>query len=353
VPVTPGTRHVTVGGAVAADIHGKNHHVDGSIGGHVSEITLVDGNGEVRRLGSDTPDEMAATTGGLGLTGVITDANLRLRPVETSAMRVETRRVDDLDACMGALVDADQSWPYTVAWVDTLSRGSRLGRGVVTSGAHATVDDLVGRARDDPLAIGFPQPLPAPPWAPPWLLSRGSIRAFNEAWFRRAPATPGTSIESITSFFHPLDLVGGWNRLYGARGFVQHQLAVSDEASWVVRHAIERASAARCPSFLAVLKRFGPGRGLLSFPIGGWTLTLDIPARMAGLAELLDGLDRVVADAGGRVYLAKDARLVSGVVETMYPELPRWREIRQRLDPHGVFASDLARRTGLLETTRA
>jgi decaprenylphospho-beta-D-ribofuranose 2-oxidase len=250
---------------------------------------------------------------------------------------------------MAALVDADRTWPYTVAWVDTMARGHRLGRAVVTSGAHAAVADL-DASPEDPLAVSFPPSVSAPPWAPPWLLSSPSIRLFNEAWFRRAPAEPTVSLESIGSFFHPLDLVGGWNRLYGRRGFVQHQLAVGDDAAWVVRHAIEHAARTRCPSFLAVLKRFGPGRGLLSFPIAGWTLTLDMPARMAGLGGLLDDLDRVVADAGGRVYLAKDARLASGVVETMYPELPRWRDIRDRLDPDGVFTSDLARRTGLLRS---
>jgi decaprenylphospho-beta-D-ribofuranose 2-oxidase len=349
VPVTPGTRQVTIGGAVAADIHGKNHHVDGSIGRHLDAVTLIDGCGEERTLQPGTP-ELDATTGGLGLTGFILDATLRLRPIETASMRVETTRVADLDECMSVLLEADRTWPYTVAWVDTVARGRHLGRGVVTSGDHASVGDLSGPSADDPLTVEFSQLVSAPPWAPSRLLCRPSIRVFNEALFRKAPARPEITIESISRFFHPLDVVRGWNRLYGRHGFVQHQLAVSDDAAWIVRHAIERLQEAGCPSFLAVLKRFGAGRDLLSFPIPGWTLTLDVPAATPGLAAALDDLDRTIADAGGRVYLAKDARLRAGMVEAMYPQLDRWREIRERMDPRHVFVSDLARRIGLLGT---
>jgi decaprenylphospho-beta-D-ribofuranose 2-oxidase len=220
---------------------------------------------------------------------------------------------------------------------------------VLTRGDHAIREEL--SAARDPLAYR-PRWLPSVPPGVPNVVSPLGIRAFNEAWFRRAPRSERGRIEPLTSFFHPLDAVPSWNRLYGRAGLVQHQFVVPFGSEDVVRSAIERLSRADAGSFLAVLKRFGHGRGGMSFPIEGWTLALDLPAGQAGLRSLLDRIDRGVADAGGRVYLAKDARLDPALLRQMYPELDRWSEERDRLDPGGVLRSDLDRRLELHARTR-
>ncbi len=344
LPVTPGTRFVTLGGAIANDVHGKNHHVDGGIGDHVSTFDLVTADAIERSVTSTSdPETFAATVGGMGLTGVITRATLRLLPIETSRMRVDTERAADLDDLMARMTSGDDRYRYSVAWVDGLARGRALGRSVLTRGDHATLEELGDRWSGDALAFD-PRTLPSVPPLMPNVVTPVTARVFNELWFRKAPLHERGRIVPMSPYFYPLDAVGDWNRLYGPRGFVQYQFVVPFGEESTVRDAIERLAASGSASFLAVLKRFGPGRGMLSFPIEGWTLALDIPARSDHLGELLDGLDRRVADAGGRVYLAKDARLDPGLLAAMYPELARAEAIRSALDPSNVFRSDLARR---------
>jgi len=341
VPVTPGTRHVTVGGALAADVHGKNHHRDASIGAHVESVTLVDGLGDVRTLTAGDP-HLGAVLGGMGLAGVVTSARLRLRPVETASITVETSRTADLDATMSALEEHDRRFAYTVAWLDTLAPGRSLGRGVLTGGDHSRAGEP-GALPLDALPRG--RAATAPPWAPSGLVNRVSARVFNEAYFRRAPATPTTGPAPLTGFFHPLDVVDGWNRAYGNRGFVQYQVAVADAA--VVEAVLDLFRRARVVQFLPVLKRFGPGVAApLSFPKPGWTLAVDVPAT-AEVSAVLDRADELVVAAGGRCYLAKDGRVRPELVPAMYPDLPRWRQLRAELDPDGVFVSDLSRRLSL------
>ncbi|MEV8429260.1 FAD-binding oxidoreductase [Streptomyces sp. HUAS 31] len=349
VPVTPGTRYVTVGGAIGADIHGKNHHVSGSFSRHVLSMELLTADGEVRAVGRDTP-LFDATTGGMGLTGVILTATIQLQPVTTSLMSVDTERARDLDDLLARLTTGDGHYRYSVAWIDLLARGPAMGRAVLTRGDHAPLEALREdtRARREPLAFRTAR-LPAPPAVlPEGLLSRRTVGWFNELWYRRAPHARTGELQPLARFFHPLDGVPHWNRIYGRGGFVQYQFVVGHGREETLRGIVRRVSEHRCPSFLAVLKRFGDADpGWLSFPVPGWTLALDIPAGLPGLGALLDTLDEDVAAAGGRVYLAKDSRLRPEVLATMYPRLDEFRALRAEIDPRGVFVSDLARRLGL------
>jgi decaprenylphospho-beta-D-ribofuranose 2-oxidase len=349
VPVTPGTRYVTVGGAIGADIHGKNHHGSGSFSRHVRALELLTGDGETRLVTpEDEPDLFWATAGGMGLTGVILAATVQLLPVETSLMSVDTERATDLDDLMARLTATDHRYRYSVAWIDLLARGAHTGRAVLTRGDHAPLDALPPRARRDPLAFR-PRRLPAAPrLVPEGLLGRTTVGLFNEFWYRKAPREQRGRLQRLASFFHPLDGLPDWNRIYGRGGFVQYQFVVGHGQEEALRTVVTRLSARGCPSFLAVLKRFGDGDpGWLSFPMPGWTLALDIPAGLPGLGALLDELDEEVAAVGGRVYLAKDSRLRPELVARMYPRLDDFRSLRARYDPHGAITSDLARRLAL------
>ncbi|SMQ18436.1 decaprenylphospho-beta-D-ribofuranose 2-oxidase [Streptomyces sp. Ag82_O1-12] len=347
VPVTPGTRYVTVGGAIGADIHGKNHHVSGSFARHVLALELLTADGEIRTVIPGTP-LFDATAGGMGLTGVILTATIRLQPVETSLMSVDTERATDLDDLMARLAATDHRYRYSVAWIDLLARGAATGRAVLTRGDHAPLDALPARLRRDPLAFRTPRLPATPEILPEGLLSRTTVGLFNELWYRKAPRAQTGRLQRISPFFHPLDGVPHWNRVYGRGGFVQYQFVVGYGREDALRRIVRRISERRCPSFLAVLKRFGESDpGWLSFPVPGWTLALDIPAGLPGLGAFLDELDGEVAAAGGRVYLAKDARLRPELLAAMYPRLDDFRELRAQLDPRGVFVSDLARRLSL------
>ncbi|MFE7898974.1 FAD-binding protein [Streptomyces sp. NPDC057424] len=347
VPVTPGTRYVTVGGAIGADIHGKNHHVSGSFARHVLALELLTADGEIRTVIPGTP-LFDATAGGMGLTGVILTATIRLQPVETSLMSVDTERATDLDDLMARLAATDHRYRYSVAWIDLLARGAATGRAVLTRGDHAPLDALPARLRRDPLAFRTPRLPATPAILPEGLLSRTSVSLFNELWYRKAPHARTGRLQRISGFFHPLDGVPHWNRVYGRGGFVQYQFVVGHGREDALRRIVRRISERRCPSFLAVLKRFGESDpGWLSFPVPGWTLALDIPAGLPGLGAFLDELDEEVAAAEGRVYLAKDARLRPELLAAMYPRLDDFRELRAELDPRGVFVSDLARRLSL------
>jgi decaprenylphospho-beta-D-ribofuranose 2-oxidase len=263
-------------------------------------------------------------------------------------MRVDTVRAASLDAVMDTLRDHDRTFRYTVAWVDVLARGASLGRGVITSGEHAEGSEVRSSGVADP-ADYHPAVRLTAPATPVGLVTPASARAFNTLWYHRAPRQEHGRLQRLEGFFHPLDGVRGWNRLYGPAGFLQYQFVVPDGREDVVRAAVTGLQQAGSPTFLAVLKRFGAADpGPLSFPRPGWTLALDVPVTNdARLAGTLDRLDQTVADAGGAVYLVKDARLRPDLLAAMYPGLDPWRRVRDRLDPQHRFGSDLSRRLGL------
>lgn len=354
VPVTPGTRFVTVGGAIASDIHGKNHHVDGSFGNHVRRLSLLLADGSVVELSPERDPELFwATVGGMGLTGIILDATVALLPISTSRLAVETRRIPDLETMLTLMSEGDERFRYSVAWLDLTATGQALGRGVLTWGEHATPDQLDAVAARDPLGYDARQLIGVPPLVPaPGVLNRLSIAGFNELWFRTTPRHRVDEIQSIAAYFHPLDAVGAWNRLYGRRGFVQYQLLLPFGREDVLRAVVERLATTGTTSFLTVLKRFGAANpGPLSFPRPGWTLSLDLPAGGGSLRERAHELDRMVLDAGGRHYLTKDALTTPDSIRRGYPRLGEWQQIRDRVDPHRRWQSDLARRLELLGVT--
>lgn len=343
LPVVPGTRHVTVGGAIAADVHGKNHHADGTFARFVDEIRLLTpGRGILTCSREVEADAFRATLGGMGLTGAVVSARLRLMRVESAWITVDQAPTRDLDHALARFSDADAGHRYSVAWIDALARGRNLGRGVLLLGDHAPASAV----RGDPFARRKGGARAVPFDAPPLLLNRLTIGAFNRA-YRASHRQKTGMLQPLEPFFWPLDAVGGWNRLYGRRGFIQYQCVVPPGAEDALRSVLERAAASGRASFLAVLKRFGSaGEGLLSFPMEGWTLSLDFPVA-AGLEEMVRAMDQVVADAGGRVYLAKDAMLNAETFARMYPAADAFRTVRRTLDPDGVLSSSLARRVGL------
>ena len=347
VPVTPGTRYVTLGGALAADVHGKNHHRDGSFAAHVRSFGLVIPDGTLRQVSPTLDPELFwATAGGLGLTGVVVAMTLRLIRVTSAWMLVDTQRLADFDSVLDALTEADRASRYTVAWVDCLAGGRHLGRGVLTKGDHAPSAAVPGSV--DPLRYAPAPRLTMPRHLPGGLLNPLSVRAFNEAWYRRAPRIRSAEPQQLSTFFHPLDGIRHWNRAYGRRGFIQYQFVVPLDRPETVRSALDLLRRAAAPSFLGVLKRFGPGdAGPLSFPRQGWTLAVDVAAGAPDLASVLDRLDRLVVEADGAVYLAKDGRLSPGQLRLMYPGVDRFGAVRDRVDPTRRLTSDLARRLGL------
>ena len=353
VPVTPGTRHVSMGGALAADVHGKNHHRDGSIGRHVRSLTLALADGTVRDVGPDgSADDRAlfwGTLGGMGLTGVVLEATVSVLPVTSSVMLVRNEPAADLDALIAGLVEAERH-RYSVAWIDCTGPARRPFRGIVSMGDHADASDCAGAAGSRRSASwsagGSGAHLGVPAHLPPGLLNRITAKAFNEAWYRAGTLTRGSGLEPASRFFYPLDGVADWNRLYGPDGLVQYQCVVPDEGT--LRQVLEILWAAKAPVLLGVLKRLGAGNpGPLSFALAGWTLAVALPAGAAGLMALLDRVDDVVAEAAGRVYLAKDSRMRPEHLAAFYPDLDRWHALRDRVDPDRLFQSDQSRRLGL------
>lgn len=347
VPVTPGTKFATIGGMIAADVHGKNHHVAGSFGRHVEALTLMLADGRVIECGPDRhPDLFAATIGGMGLTGLILAAQFRLQPVETAWMRQETVRVPGLDAAIDAF-DESAGWTYSVAWIDCLSGGRDLGRCLLSRGELARLEDLPPALRVRPLSPQPRRPRRVPADFPAWALNRWSVKSFNALYYRLSPRRASPRLVDLDTVFYPLDAILEWNRIYGRHGFTQYQCVLPRSAS---RPGLDRLlrtiQRAGMGSFLAVLKLFGPQEGMMSFPMEGFTLALDFPVRPPTFA-LLRELDAIVADHGGRLYLAKDACSTPAMLRTGYPALDQFRDIRDRWGAAGRMQSLQAERLEL------
>ncbi len=345
--VTPGTKFVSLGGCVAADVHGKNHHHDGSFGDHVVSIKLVQDDGShVTCSASENSELFWATVGGMGLTGIIGEVTLKLIPIPTPYMMVRYYRAESLEQIFQLLQRPDSDDRYTVAWIDSMASGRHLGRGIVMCGHHASAEELPVDFRS-PAQIERGRSIPFN--FPNFALNPLSIAAFNALYYRREGGKQQPFVSSHDSFFYPLDAISDWNRLYGKRGFVQYQCVIPEPTAYDgIRKLLEELLDSGRPSFLAVLKRFGvQGKGLLSFPMAGYTLALDLPIRDTGLFTLLDKLDKIVLQHGGRVYLAKDARLSADSFRAMYPRYDEWLKIKHAVDPQNIFSSSLSRRLNI------
>lgn len=347
-PVTPGTKFVTMGGAVAADVHGKNHHAAGSFGDHLQWFDLMGAEGETRRCTpKDTPALFEATVGGMGLTGVVQRIGVQMIPVESAWIRQETVLAPSLDAAFEAF-EASAGWTYSVAWIDALAGGARLGRTVLMRGEHARRDEIPAAARAAPLALPPRRTSRVPVDLPGFVLNKYSAKAFNSLYWAANARKTGQQIVDYDRFFYPLDALLDWNRVYGRRGFMQYQCVLPLAASAAgLRALLEKIRASGEGAFLAVLKLMGPGRGTgLSFPMEGYTLALDFPVTRR-LPALLQGLDAIVRDHGGRLYLAKDARMSAETFRQGYDGLDAFEQIRRGTGAAGVFRSTQSERLGL------
>ena len=351
LPVVPGTAYVTVGGAIAADVHGKNHPDMGTFGAQLAGIDLLTpACGEVTVAPDRDRDTFWATVAGLGLTGVILRADLRLQPVGTAWMWCRDTTCPDLATVMAGLQQAHGDGRSAVAWLDGHAGRSGMGRGIVTESWPAATGDLPAGRRSRPLHHPAQRSLPLPTIpGRRGIMRPGTVRAMNAVHLAAARRRRGPRLVTIGAAMHPLDGLRGWPGLYGGGGLLQYQFAVPFGREDVVSRMLERSVAAGCPASLVTLKQFGARNPApLSFPGPGWTAAFDFPALAAGLPALLDAADSDVAAAGGRVYLVKDSRLRPDVLATMYPQVEAWREIRDRLDPDRRLCSDLSRRLRLV-----
>ncbi len=344
LPVTPGTKFVTLGGAIAADVHGKNHHRDGTVANFIKDFRLLTPSGEILFCSPASHSEIFwATFGGMGLTGVILSARLVLRRVESAYIFVDYQKTRNFEEAIEIMGESDRQYQYSVAWIDCLATGASLGRAVLMRGNHAPSGELPKRVRD-PLAAPSHRQWNLPIDLPRLALNSLTVGTFN-ALFYAAHRNAARQLVDLEKFFYPLDAIQNWNRLYGRRGFVQYQFALPPERGRAGLAAIlERLARSRRGSFLGVLKCFGDANPApLSFPVRGYTLALDLPAD-TGLRPFLQELDQLVLRHGGRVYLAKDAALSAETFAAMYPQLERFRALKRRLDPNGALSSSLARR---------
>ena len=356
VPVLPGTRQVTIGGAIGPDIHGKNHHSAGSFGDHVVSMELLVADGRVLHLepegSADDPDGTLfwATVGGMGLTGIILRARIQMTFTETAYFISDTDRTDTLDETIAIHSDGSEvNYTYSSAWFDAISAPPKTGRSTISRGSLATLaqlEEYAPKLAKDPLRFKAPQLMTVPDIFPSWTMNKLSLMAIGEAYYMMG-APSKNDIKNLTQFYQPLDLIGEWNRGYGSKGFLQYQFVVPTDAVEPFKDIIYQIQSSGHYTALNVFKLFGEGnRAPLSYPMKGWNVCVDFPIR-PGLGEFLDRLDEQVMEFGGRLYLAKESRTSAENFHAMYPGLDGWLKTRRDIDPTGVFASDLSRRLEL------
>jgi len=349
LPVTPGTKFVTVGGAIAADVHGKNHHVDGSFGQHILSMDVMRNDGTVVTCSpSENAEFFKVTVGGMGLSGIILNATFKLRRIETAYMTEETVRAENLKEIMDCF-EMSSDWTYSVAWIDCLAKGDSLGRSIMMRGEHATATDLLVHShKQAPLQPRAGLKLDVPFRLPNFALNRYTMQAFNFAYYNKC--RPGThkQVVDYNQFFYPLDAIANWNRIYGKRGFTQYQFVIPKEAGRVgMERILKRITDSGLGSFLAVLKLFGKQNSFISFPMEGYTLALDFPISHKAM-DLFKELDAMVADYGGRLYLAKDSRMNADLFKSTYPNADEFRQAISVLnDGQTRFASLQSKRIGI------
>lgn len=351
LPVTPGTKFITVGGAVGSDVHGKNHHVEGSFSQHIIEMDVMVADGTVLRCSpQELPDLFEATCGGMGLTGVVMRVKFRLKKIETAYVKQKQLKARNLEE-MIHFFEAYKHYTYSMAWLDCLTKGDAFGRGILIVGEHARLDELSSRQRKKPLAIPSKPGITFPFNLPSWALNTFTVKAFNFLYYGKNFRKEINNVVSYEPFFYPLDAILHWNRGYGKKGFVQYQFVLPLSAKQGLVDILQRIGEEGMGSFLVVLKVFGRQESMISFPQEGYTLALDFPVRK-GLFEFLDELDGIVLKYGGRLYLSKDARMKPEVLEQGYPGLDKFRDIVERYNPSAKFCSLQSERLLLTKTNQ-
>ena len=338
LPVTPGTKYITVGGAVGSDVHGKNHHIDGSFSAHILEMDVIGKNGELFTCGPQLNSDLFwATCGGMGLTGIISRVKFDLKKIETAYIKQKQIKARNLEEVLD-LFEEYKHYTYSVAWIDCLQKGSSFGRSILILGEHAKKTDLPVKLQDKPLVLPKKGQIRFPFNLPSWVLNTFTVKAFNFLYYGKNFKREIDNVVSYEPFFYPLDAVLDWNKGYGKKGFIQYQFVLPLEAKQGLIEILNRISDKGIGSFLAVLKVFGQQNDLISFPKEGYTLALDIPVR-DGLFPFLDELDQIVLKYGGRLYMSKDARMKPEVLENGYPRLKEFKEIVKKYNPDFQFRS--------------
>ena len=349
LPVTPGTKFVTLGGAIAADVHGKNHHGEGSFSHHVQFLRLLAPDGQIYNCSrTENADIFWATCGGMGLTGVILDAQFQLKKVETAYIYEESTKAKNVDE-LYKLFEGSAHFTYSVAWIDCLAKGNSLGKGILLNGEHAKLGDLkTEQQMKSPLVLPKKKKLIVPFKLPSFTINPLTVKAFNTLYYAKAKSGQHQHVIDYDTYFYPLDGILHWNRVYGKKGFAQYQFASPPKTSYdgMVK-ILEAISAAKMPSFVSVLKTFGPGEtGMIGFPMEGYMLALDFPITNR-LFPFLDKLDDIVLDCGGRLYLTKDSRMKPEMMTKGYPRLPEFLAVKSKLDGGKVMQSLQSKRVGI------